>query len=231
MLCHAAATPLQLCYFIGPTLKQAQEVGWRTLLELSPAKMVRCVRQSDLEIELINGSIIKFHGPQFLRGAGLDFVVLDEYAYMPPHVWREVVRPMLADRQGSALICSTPSGFNHFYDLYVDAQTKRDWATFRFPTREGGFVSATELELLRSTMDAKSYAQEIEAAFEPQSGRVYHAFSRELNIREVTTTAQLKLLVGLDFNVDPMTAIVAQKSATSVMSLPKLFFGTRILLK
>jgi hypothetical protein len=211
MLCHAASTPLQRCYFIAPTARQAREIAWTALLDLTPRKIRQYVRQSTLEVELINGSLIKLHGPESLRGVGLDFAMLDEFAYMPAQLWGQVVRPMLADREGRALICSTPCGFNHFYELFVDAQSRPDWATFQFSTREGGVVSERELELLRSTMDARRYAQEIEARFEPQQGRVYYAFSREVNVRELTPSAELRLLIGLDFNVNPMVAVVAQK--------------------
>jgi hypothetical protein len=181
------------------------------LLEYAPRELVSRVRRCSLEVELINGSVIKLHGPEFLRGVGLDFAVLDEFAYMPPKLWPEVVLPMLADRQGRAVISSTPLGFNHFYQLFSDAQTKPGWAAFHFPTQEGGFVTSAELDLLRSTMDPKTYAQELEARFEPQENRVYFAFARELNVRELTPSGAYRLLVGLDFNVDPMTAVVAQK--------------------
>jgi hypothetical protein len=56
--------------------------------------------------DLINGSMIRLYGadnPDALRGPYLDGVVLDEFADMKPEVWYEVVRPMLADRQGFAL--------------------------------------------------------------------------------------------------------------------------------
>jgi hypothetical protein len=186
-------------------------MGWRTLKQLVHPVLLGRIRESELEIELANGSIIKVHGPQSLRGTGLDFALLDEYAFMPAELWPEVVRPMLADREGRALLSSTPNGFNHFYDLYHEAQFRSDWAAFRFSTAQGGYVSANELALLRSTMDSKLYAQEIEASFELQSGRVYHAFSRDLNVTDVPLIPGPALLVGMDFNVDPMTAVVAQR--------------------
>ena len=211
LLCYAASARGQLCYYVGPTERQAKEMGWRTLKQLVPPVLLRRMRESELEIELVNGSIIKVHGPQSLRGTGLDFAVLDEFAYMPAELWPEVVRPMLADREGRALLSSTPRGFNHFCDLYYEAQSRSDSAVFRFSTAQGGYVSANELALLRSTMDSKLYAQEIEASFELQSGRVYHAFSRDLNVTDVPLIPDLSLLVGMDFNVNPMTAVVAQK--------------------
>jgi hypothetical protein len=60
-------------------------------------------------------------------------------------------------------------------------------------------------------MDPRLYAQEIEARFELQQGLAYHAFSRELNVTDVPRISGPTLLIGMDFNVDPMTAVVAQK--------------------
>ena len=211
LICHAASARGQICFYVGPTERQAKEMAWRALKQLVPPVLMRRMRESELEIELVNGSLIKVHGPQSLRGTGLDFAMLDECAFMPAELWPEVIRPMLADREGRALLSSTPRGFNHFRDLYLEAQSRSDSAAFHFPTAQGGYVSPNELALLRSTMDSKLYAQEIEASFELQSGRVYHAFSRDLNVTDVPLIPDLTLLVGMDFNVDPMTAVVAQK--------------------
>src|SRR5207249_5081267 len=83
LLSHAASAPGQACYYIGPTERQAKEMGWRILLDMVPGLLIRRVWHSDLQIELVNGSVIKLHGPQSLRGAVLDFAFLDEFAYMP----------------------------------------------------------------------------------------------------------------------------------------------------
>ena len=211
LLRHAASAPGQVCYYIGPTERQAKEMGWRTLKQLVHPSLIRHIRESELEIELANRSLIKVHGPQSLRGAGLDCALLDECAYMPAELWPEVVRPMLADRAGRALLSSTPCGFNHFYDLYYEAQSRSDCAAFRFSTAQGGYVSPNELALLQSTMDAKLYAQEIEASFELETARVYHAFLRDQNVADVPLIPGPPLLVGMDFNINPMTAVVAQK--------------------
>ena len=68
LLCYAASARGQLCYYVGPTERQAKEMGWRTLKQLVPPVLLRRMRESELEIELVNGSIIKVHGPQSLRG-------------------------------------------------------------------------------------------------------------------------------------------------------------------
>jgi hypothetical protein len=212
LVVHAASAPGRLCYYLAPTERQAKEIAWRTLKEIVSPAMRRCTRESDLEIELLNGSRIKLHGPNSLRGCGLDFVVLDEYADMCPTIWEEVVWPMLSDREGQALFIGTPKGLNHFYQLYLDAQSRPHWATFHFRTEQGGCISATELALLRSGMDRKRYAQELEASFEIQQGRIYHAFSRELNVTPLTMIPGVPVMVGMDFNVSLMTAVAAQRA-------------------
>jgi len=51
MLCQAASKPRQRCYFIAPTLKQAQETAWRMLLGLSPPPSTRKEYVKSVELE------------------------------------------------------------------------------------------------------------------------------------------------------------------------------------
>jgi len=213
LVVHAASAAGRLCYYVAPTERQAKEIAWRNLKDIVSLAMRRCTRESDLEIELLNNSIIKLHGPNSLRGCGLDLVVLDEYADMHPAIWEEVVWPMLSDREGRALFIGTPTkGLNHFYQLYLDAQCRSHWAAFHFRTEQGGYVSPDELALLRSDMDPKRFAQELDASFESLQGRVYHAFCRTLNVTKLPMLPDSNLLLGMDFNVGVMTAVVAQRA-------------------
>jgi terminase large subunit-like protein len=150
--------------------------------------------------------------PDSLRGVGLDFVVLDEYADMSAETWQTVVRPMLSDRVGSAILTGTPRGFDHFYELYMAAKSKENWAAFHFPTEEDGYVPRDELAIARTDLDPRRYAQEYCASFENLQGRVYHEFDREQNVSNLTPLPNANLLIGMDFNIAPMTAVVAQRA-------------------
>src|SRR5713101_5245430 len=80
--------------------------------------------ETDLTIELVSGGTISLRGADnydSLRGDGLDFLVLDEYASMNREAWTEVLRPALSDREGHALFIGTPHGRNHFFELYEAA--------------------------------------------------------------------------------------------------------------
>jgi len=163
---------------------------------------------------MLNGSIIQLHGadrPDRLRGVGLDCVVLDEYADMKGETWVAVIRPALSNRKGSALFISTPRGLNHLYDLYRKAKFREEWATFRFSTEQGGYVSRDELAAVAGDMDPQEYAREFGASFEDSGARVYHGFDLDKNVMELKLSPHAQLLVGMDFNVNPMSAVVGQR--------------------
>ena len=104
--------------YVAPFLAQAKEVAWEYLKRFAGSIGPPFKIQSELWVELIDGARIRIHGadnPDRLRGPYLDGVVLDEYADMRPSVWGEVIRPMLADRQGWATFIGTPKGRNEFF--------------------------------------------------------------------------------------------------------------------
>ena len=106
--------------YIAPFYSQAKTIAWDYLLRFSEP-IRTSANASELWVELINGARIRLFGgdnPDALRGLYLDGVILDEYADMRPRVWGEIIRPLLADRQGWAVFIGTPKGRNAFFDMY-----------------------------------------------------------------------------------------------------------------
>lgn len=202
-------------WYVAPTYAMAKQIAWVDLKDTIPEEYIQSKNETELSITLINGSIIALRGadnPDSLRGPGLDFLVLDEVAFMDVKVWK-VVRPMVSDirRNGRVLFISSPDGFNWVYDIFVGAQFKKNWSRYQFTTKEGGNVSDEELENAKADLDIRSYRQEYEASFENMAGRVYYCFDRNKNCVPLSMSSQLPVLVGMDFNVDPMTAVIGQK--------------------
>ncbi|MCP4902874.1 MAG: hypothetical protein GY906_38420 [bacterium] len=101
-----------------------------------------------------------------LRGTGLGYLVIDEYADMKSHVFDVIMRPNLSDFEAPALFIGTPKGKNHFYDLYLLAQTGiSDMAAFTFKTSDNPIISKSEIELARLMMSDAAFRQEYEAEF------------------------------------------------------------------
>jgi hypothetical protein len=91
----------------------------------------------------------------------------------------------------------------------VSAVKKHNWARFQYTTLQGGNVTQEELEEAKADMDIRSFRQEFEASFENLFGRVYYTFDRVANVKRLEDIALLPLLVGMDFNVNPMSAVKA----------------------
>lgn len=213
-LMRASCAQDRISWYVSPTYRQGKRVAWKRLKQLTrPCGGVR-IYESDLRIEFPWGATVAVRGADNydgLRGEGLDFVVLDEFACMAEEAWSEVLRPMLSDRQGRALFIGTPKGYNHFYGLFDRAHREPDWAAFKFTTQQGGYVSEEELAAAARELDARTYRQEFEAGFEHLgTGRVYYAFDRERNVQPLSYRPGYPLFWSLDFNVNPMCSVIGQ---------------------
>ena len=162
-------------FYIAPTFQQAKDIMWGMLKELGK-DLIAAAHENTAVLTLINGRKIFLKGsdrPETLRGVGLTYVVLDEYASMKPVVWEQIIRPTLADVRGGALFIGTPAGKNHFFDLYKDALEDEDWDAFQFTSVDNPFLPKDEIDASRKTMSSMSFRQEFEASFETFTGGIF----------------------------------------------------------
>ena len=201
-------------WYVAPSYRQAKSICWNELKDkLIKHKWVKSINNSDLTIVLRNNSRISLRGADnenSLRGIGLDFLVMDEFADIHKQAWYEVLRPTLSDTQGHALFCGSPRGFGNWsYELYKLGETNKDWQSFKYTTLEGEQVSKEEIEQAKDDLDLRTFQQEYEATFVNYSGMIYYNFNREKNIIETFRNNHLTYHIGLDFNVEPMCAVVS----------------------
>lgn len=207
------------CWYVAPTYKSAKDIAWDMLIQTVPPDYIQKKNESTLTIRLKNGSVISLKGaekPDNLRGRSLDLAVLDEFADMKPETWYEVIRPSLSDRQGDAVFIGTPKGRNHFYDLWTKGTDKHDnWKSFQYTTLDGGNVPAHEIESAKSDLDSRTFEQEYLASFVNYAGIIYYNFDREETVQPYTGTDN-QLHIGMDFNLDPMSACVAVRKGRTL---------------
>ncbi len=208
-----ASIPNKKIWYVAPSYRQAKAICWGVLKEkMIYHKWVKSINHSDLTLTLKNNSQITLRGSDnesSLRGVGLNFLILDEFQDINKTAWYEVLRPTLSDTEGHALFCGTPRGFGNWsYDLYKMGENNKDWKSFQYTTLEGEQVSEDEIEQAKQDLDLRTFQQEYEATFVNYSGMIYYNFSRDKNIIEKYTKDSPVLHIGLDFNVDPMSAVV-----------------------
>lgn len=169
--------------YVAPSFAQAKDIAWNYLWHFAGVIPGVTANQSELRVDFAhNGARIRLYGaenPERFRGLYFDGVVLDEYGLMPPHLFSEVLRPTLSDRQGWALFMGTPSGKNQFYDVAQVARKKHAendpmWFFAEFKASATGAVAESELELARQQMTEDEYQQEYECSFEAAvKGAIY----------------------------------------------------------
>jgi phage terminase large subunit-like protein len=164
-------------FYIGPTFQQAKDIMWGMLKELlHGTELIEQTHENTATMTLTNGRKISLKGsdrPDTLRGVGLHYVVLDEYASMKVEVWEQIIRPTLADVKGGALFIGTPAGKNHFYDLFLEAEKDEDWDTFQFNSTDNPLIDPEEVAVARRTMSTQAFRQEFEASFVSFTGGIF----------------------------------------------------------
>ena len=177
LLIKALQSPEKDVFYVAPTFQQAKDIMWSMLKELGHEVIVSAYENTAV-LTLVNGRKIALKGsdrPDTLRGVGLAYCVVDEYANIKPFVWEQILRPALADVKGGALFIGTPAGRNHFYDLYQYADTGEDaeWAAYHYTSYDNPFLDATEIEAAKKTLSSFAFRQEFMSSFEAAASEVF----------------------------------------------------------
>lgn len=155
--------------YVAPQYNQAKDIAWLYVKKLTADIPGMIYNETELRADFPNGSRIRLYGadnPDRLRGIFLDGVICDEYADMRPRVWGEIIRPLLADREGWAVFIGTPKGHNAFYDIWRTAQASDSWFAASIKASTSGLLPPGELADARRGMTEDQYEQEFECSFE-----------------------------------------------------------------
>ena len=227
-LCYHARDPNKEVWYVAPTYRQSKQIVWRKLKhKLQDLRWAKKINEAELTITLKNNSTISLKGADnadSLRGVGLDFMVMDEFADIDEEAWYEVLRPTLADKQGKALFIGTPKGIGNWaHDLYTMPQTSESWASFQFTTVDGGNVKPEEIAAAKQDLDERTFRQEFLATFETYAGRIYYSFDRKANTvppeEKIDTSV---LYTGWDFNIDPMSVVIAVRKGDTLYVIDEI---------
>jgi hypothetical protein len=124
-------------FYLFPTYGQGKKIIWdgmddkgRKFLSYIPKELIALdksnkpkINETDMQVELVNGSIIQIIGTDRIDsvvGTNPVGCVFSEYAIQKPIAWK-LIEPILAANKGWALFVYTPRGHNHGYDLYEGA--------------------------------------------------------------------------------------------------------------
>lgn len=164
--------------WVSPIFAQGKKVFQELTNTIANTGLTKSINKSELTITFINGSVIYFRSAEredSLRGYTLDYLVIDEAAYIKDDVWTSVLRPTVLVRGKKVLFISTPKGKNWFHNIAMRGYNEEypQYKTFHATSFDTPFITDEELEEARLSLPDNIYRQEILADFIDDGGEVF----------------------------------------------------------
>jgi len=204
--------------YVAPTYRQAKRIAWDYVKSFASVVPLVKFHEGELRVDLPNGSRIQLYGidnSDSLRGQYFDSVVLDEYGNFPVGAFDKVIRPALADRQGSCMFSGTPNGkANDFWNKWCYAgEGHEGWARYQINWQQAGTIQPSEIEAMESSMTPEEFSQELLAQFTSAVRGAYYAdqmnkMEVEGRITAVPYESKLPVHTFWDLGMSDSTAII-----------------------
>jgi hypothetical protein len=208
---RALNTPKHRMFWVSPIQDQANKVmkdiesmfsGHQELWN----QIVKRYDRKANEMYFYNGSFIKFRSADSgdnLRGATLDYIYLDEAAYMKLDFINEVLLPMVTRTGGKVCAASTFNGPNWFYDWYKDGQIESNWEQIKSIKRtyldlDDESVAKTVLGIKKSMTKAQ-FDQEF--LCKPVSANALFSNVEDAVYADSAPTTYERVYIGMDIGV------------------------------
>lgn len=218
LLVHCITTPKATAWWVAPTIAMAREVGWDEFIGMKDQFMpgITTIHDTLMRVRFTNGSVLYFKGgdsEKGLRGRGLTMVVVDEAAFLSEEIWTRALLPALADKQGRAILISTPNGRNWFYQMALQAAREQElgnprWAYWHWASSMNPMMTPSELNEISKSISEMDFRQEFLGEFVTRGGMVYDEFGVD-NILPPGTPSlhDFDIYLGMDFGYANPTAI------------------------
>jgi hypothetical protein len=216
----------------APTYPMLRDATLTSFLEVLSSNRIRHELNKSESVVLMRdtGSRIFFRAVddfERLRGTNLAWFGLDELTYTTEGAWLRL-EGRLRDPRATRL-CGfavwTPKGFDWVYRRFVRNVVAGYDVVLAQPFENRYVLDKIPdfYERLRESYDHKFFEQEALGEYlNVQAGVVYQGFQRKRNVKELEMDGALPLFWALDFNVDPMSSIVAQKRGEKIVVLDEV---------
>lgn len=181
--------PDQVVYWVSPTDSQAQKVYKEIVNAIIESGCIKSKKmpKGDTEIVFTNGSKILFRSAaseDSLRGQSVDYMIMDEAAFIKKDTVETILLPMLNVRGKKCLFISTPKGKNFLYEYFLNGQKLERWKSLRYSTYDSPFANEDLINMFRETLAPKLFQQEVEAEF-VDSSSIFNNISEVMSLEPI----------------------------------------------
>lgn len=210
ILTIAALQEPALYIYLMPQTNQARKVIWKgrgsdgvRFLDHIPPQIIAKINNSEMSVELINGSIIQFVGSNnydSLMGINSRLIMYDEYPLQNPMAY-ELLSPILLESGGIQILFGTPRGHNHGYETYQMAIHNPAWYVKKLSIDDTRRIDGTPIitldQIEQERLSGKSeeiIQQEYYCSFDIGNQGAYYT-------KEIAHAEYEKRII--DFNINP----------------------------
>lgn len=202
-------------WWVAPVTQQAK-IAYRRLKRAIPEQLRLC-NESELFIQLTNGALMYFKGsdrPDSLYGDDVKAAVIDEASRCREDAWHAVRSTLTATRGQIRIIGNVKGRRNWAYSIARVAESGKEGYEYHrinaWDAVEAGVLAQEEIEDARASLPERVFRELYLAEPGESEGRVYSNFCAENLVVDSETISEQRVVVGMDFNVNPMTAVVGQ---------------------
>lgn len=198
---------------------------------------------TDYYVEFPNGSELWVAGlddkkrVEKILGREFSTIFFNECSQIP-YAGISIALTRLAEKNSlkkKAYYDENPPNKRHWsYPLFILGKDPETWEELKRKTNYSHFlmnpgdnIENIDPEYITDVLDelpAKQRARFLLGEFTDEGiGSIYYAFDREKNVRPVKLNPQLPIYVGMDFNVNPMTAVIGQVSAREIVIFDEIY--------
>lgn len=199
----------------APTFNQCR-IGWAEMRHAIAG--IGGFNLGRMEVEMPTGGKTTFRSldnPDNARGETADLLIMDEAPQVREAAWYEVLRPVISDTGGRAILAGTPKGRNWYWREWHDVSDQSDAVAWAVPTlgveiRDGELIRRphpmenpdfpfSEAQAMFATMPERTFRQEFMAEFIEDTGGVIRNVQQRATAQVQPPEDGHSYAVGLDW--------------------------------
>jgi hypothetical protein len=201
----AIETPNQVLMWVSPVYSQARKVFTSLVNATIDSGLVKDSHKTNFTITFVNGSVIHFKSgerPDTIRGFTLDYLVVDEAAFLKDDTYNLVLKPTIMVKGKKILFISTPKGKNYLYSMSIRGadNEQEQYLHLKGSSYDTPYISDEELDEAKKSLPEDIFRQEILGEFIDSGGEVFVDIDRYCILNSYQPRQdKVKYWAGVDF--------------------------------
>lgn len=206
-------------WVVAPTLELSEKVFREAVILTAEHLKHRLVELKQHEKKLVlrnlGGGLSEIRGktadnPVSLLGEGLDWLIVDECSRLKPEVWNSFLSQRLIDKDGWALLISTPKGKGWFYEMWRRGQGRDpQYESWNAPSWQNPHLKRELIVAEKERLPERVFAQELGGQFIEGAGSVFRYVREAATGEAMSYKREFSYYAGLDLaRVEDFTVLV-----------------------